>query len=232
MATAADLIARSLRLLHQIGSGQDPTSDETTDGLEALNAMMSSWNNEGLLCYARQEESLTLSDGDSSYTIGSGGDLSTTRPVVIEAAWIVDDDVSYPVRIIEEAEYAAIQDKTTESDWPNRILYRPSMATGTILVYPVPNATRTLKLLTRVPIASFSLSTDTVSLPPGWERALAYNLALEIAPEYETEPSQAVINMARESKAGIKRINSRPIKALTELSRMFGRGPTNIVSGS
>jgi hypothetical protein len=233
VATALDIIDRSLRLLGQIGSGETASSDEAADGLEAVNALAESWRNERLMCFAMQEESLTLSDGTASYTIGTSGTLNTTRPVAIEEAWIVDNNVSYPVRLITEEEYAAISDKTTESDWPEVALYRPSIASSqaTLIVWPLPNATRTMKLLTRVVFSGFALTSTTVLLPPGWERALAYNLAAEWAPEFQVSPSAEVVQMARESKGNIKRTNHRPIKSFTDLGMMFGAQSGNILSG-
>lgn len=233
MATAATIIDRSLRLLGQIGAGETPTTDEYDDGLEALNAMLDAWRNEKLLCYAKQEETLTLASGDASYTIGAGGDLVTTRPVEIVHAWILDGGISYDVWPMNEAEYAAIPAKTTQSNWPDRFLFRPTMATATLIVYPVPDATRTMKLVTRVPLAAFASTATTVTLPPGWERALANNLAIEIAPEYEASVPPSVLKAAAESLAGIKRANkyAQPTQAFTELGAMFSGGRGNILSG-
>jgi hypothetical protein len=231
VATTTTIITRALRLLGQIESGEDAGDDELSDGLIALNAMLDSWRNERLMCYALQEESLTLADGDAVYTIGPSGDLNTSRPVAIEAAWIVDSDgATHDVEIITDADYAGIANKTTEGDWPDRAVYRPTMSTGTLVVYPVPNATRTLKLLTRVVIASLS-SGDSITLPPGWERALAFNLAIEIAPEYETAPSMEVMKIARESKAAIKRINTPLVPVANETAAAFNASRGNILTG-
>lgn len=233
MATAATIIDRSLRLLGQIGAGETPTDDEYADALESLNALLDSWRNEKLLCYAMQEETLTLANADASYTIGAGGDLNTTRPIEIAYAWIVDGDVSYDVQPMSEAEYAAIPAKTTAADWPDRYLFRPTMPTATLIVYPVPNATRTMKIVTRVILSSLSTTATTVTLPPGWERALANNLAIEIAPEYEASVPGSVLKAATESLAGIKRANlyAQPRTAHTELGAMFSGSRGTILTG-
>lgn len=231
MATAATLINRALRLLGQIGSGEEGTSAELSDGLTALNQMVEGWRNDGQLSYAMQELTLTLSDGDGSYTIGPSGDVNTTRPVRIDRAWIVDNNISYPVRIIEEAEYAGIPDKTTESVWPDRLLYRPTMTTGTMVVYPVPNATRTMKLVVVVPVTEFAATSTAVSLPPGWERALSFNLAVEWASEFEMDAPPRVVAIARDSKAALKRMNARPIVADNEIGALFGARTGNIYTG-
>jgi hypothetical protein len=226
------VVNRALRLLGKLAAGASPTSDESSDCLTALNAMQDSWRTEGLMCYALREESLTLANADSSYTIGpTDGDLTTTRPIAIHAAWIVEDDQSYPVKMITDFEYAAITDKTTTADWPSRANYKASMPKGTLVVWPVPNATRTMKLLTQVPLSALALS-DTLSVPPGWEDALASNLALAMAPEFELEPSALVVKMARESKANIKRVNMRPLRYYSEVAQLVGSKTSgNILSG-
>lgn len=234
MATVATIVNRSLRLLGQIGQGASPTTNETADALVALNAMLDSWRNDRLMCYAFQTESLTLSASTSSYTIGSGGTLNTTRPVEIVEAYIVESDQSYPVYPMNEAEYAGLFQKTLPGDWPDRYLFRPSVASSqaTLIVYPVPNATRTMKLTTRVVVAAFAASTDTITLPPGWEEALAANLAIRLAPEYQIQVTPEVRLMAKESLGGIKRTNAaaQPKELRTSLGVMFGANHAHILT--
>lgn len=230
---SAGIINRALRLLEQIGSGETPTDDEYTDALNVLNSLVMSWRNDKLMCYAMQEETLTLAAGDPSYTVGGPGDTVPVRPVSIDRAWIVDGDISYEVAAMNEAEYAAIPAKTTQSNWPDRFLYRPGMSSGTVIVYPVPDAVRTMKLLTRVPLTEFSTIDSSYSLPPGWDRALGYNLAIELAPEYGVPVPPAVAKGAVESIAAIKRANkyAQPSRVATELGAMFAGGRGNILSG-
>jgi hypothetical protein len=51
------------------------------------------------------------------------------------------------------------------------------------------------------------LSTE-LFFPPGYMRAFAYNLAMEIAPEFGVEPSPQVQRIAMTSKRNLKRINN------------------------
>lgn len=234
MATVADIIERAMRLCGQLGSGQSATAAEKADGLVALNAMLDDWNNDSLMCFAFQAETLTLANGTSSYTVGTSGDLNTTRPVEIVNAYIVQSNISYPVEVIDETRYAAIVDKTTTADWPDRLLFRPTIASSqaTVIVWPVPNAARTLKLTTRVQVAAFAAATDTVTLPPGWVKAMAANLCVEIAPEFETVASAEVKAMAASSLARIKRANlkTRPRRMVTDLSYLFAPASHNITT--
>ena len=232
MATLADRINRSLRLLGQLASGSTPSTSEYADALVAANGMIGSWRNEKLMVYSRQDESVTMVATQSSYTIGPGGNLNTTRPVKIESAYVVVGTQSYPdIRIIEDDEYFAIPNKTATAEWPNRINYRPTNTTGTLYVYPVPSAASALHILTWVPVATFAAITDTFALPPGWDDAFDYNLAVRLAGEYPGSLTQEVLQIARETKAALKSINIRPIKAYTELPALLNRPVSNILTG-
>lgn len=231
MATAQTIITRAIRLIGQIPSGDSPSSDESNDGLTALNAMLDSWQNEKLLCYAIRDESIALSATNTSKTIGPTGDLVSTRPIKIEGAYVTVSNYNYHVRIINELEWASITARSTVAAWPDRIYYEPDMPNGTIYLYPVPNASSTLHILTRTPLTAFSTLSTTVSLPPGWERALTFNLALEIASEYEdANPPPFVVATAAKSLAAIKKGNSRPLRAYTQLGPMFNSRRSNIIT--
>lgn len=230
MATAATIINRALRLLGRIGAGASGTTDEIADGLIALNAMIGAWRNDRLMCYAILDQSVTLASGNSTRTIGPTGSTVTTRPVHIESAYVVVSNASYDVKVLTFEEYAAIPDKTATSEWPTKIYYAPDMPDGTIYNYPVPSGSSALHLLIWTVLAELASSSTTVSLPPGYEDALAFNLAIRIAPEYEREPSQTVIQMARETKAAIKRVNLPLMKLYTELPWLVGTNRGRIIT--
>lgn len=228
MATAQSIINRATRLLGVLQPNTDLGANQSADALVALNAMQDGMRNDVGLCYAYQDESLTMVNGTNPYTIGTGGSLNTNRPVSIEDAYIVASNYSYYVRIIEDDEYDSIPAKLTQSSWPDRINYRPTMPTGTLYTYPVSNGTSAvLHLRTRVVLTAFVL-TDTIILPPGWEDMLAFNLAIALAPEYETQPSPVVMKAATDTKAAIKRLNLRPVKGSTGLPALVGGLRSNI----
>lgn len=218
MATASDLINRALRLIGALEPGESPSAQETADGLTALNAMIDSWQTERLAIYAMQATTKVLTVGDGTYTIGSSGDINTTRPVRINSAYITKDSIDYPCDQLTSQGYRSFADKTTTTNIPEYFYYEPTYPLGTIYLYPVPSEAVTLNLNLWVPIQSFATSSTSVSLPPGYERALTYSLAVEIAPEYGKSVSAEVAGSAISAKSSIKRANaaSNPIYARLE----------------
>ena len=210
MATAQTVINRALRLIGALDPEESPTANETANGLEALNALIDSWRNDRLLVWSITTVTKTLTAGDGTYTIGNGADINTTRPVKIVGAYVTDGGIDYPIDIVPESSYRAISDKATESSYPELLYYDPAVANGTIYLYPVPTGANVLTLSVWAPISTLASAGTSITLPPGYERALSSNLAIEIAPEFQKAVSQEVAKMARESLAAIKKANIQP----------------------
>lgn len=232
MATAQTIIDRALRLIGAVASGESPTTAESNDGLTALNAMISSWQTEKLNVYAFVDTEFTLVAADSSYTVGPSGNFALTpRPPKIEQVYVRASNIDYPVELVDYEKWNSIPDKTSTSDLPIYAYYEPTLTTGTLQLWPVPTTAHSLHIVTWTSLAELAALSTTITLPQGYERALAYNLAIEVAPEYEKEPSDSVVGIARESKAAIKRANIRPMLAYTELGSLIGGGKSDIYSG-
>lgn len=207
--TGRELVSASLRLIGALAPGESMEATQATDGLAALNRMIDSWSNERLLINAYTPESaLTLSPGDATYTLGTSGDI-TTRPILIAKALIRDGLTDYPVNILTLPQYAAIANKSTQGV-PDSLYDDGGYPQRTITLYPVPSSALSLVLFTLRPLAQIATLDASVSLPPGYEDALIYNLALRLSPEYGKVASELVMMTAVESKTLIKRANHRP----------------------
>lgn len=204
MTTALDLITGAGRLLGVVRKGEALDDDEATDGLSALNAMLSAWGSETLIALARVRESFTLT-GASSYTIGTGKTFDTTNPINISNAFVRSGGVDYPLEIVSDEEYdnISVKDVTGLSFY---LCYTnsPTEEAGTIRLYPAPAAGYTLHLLSEKPFSTLTLASDIFFPQRAGERAARYNLAVEMAPEFGVEPSAAVVAIAREAKGQMK----------------------------
>jgi hypothetical protein len=210
-STVLDLINGAMRKIGVLAPGNSLAGQEASDALQTLNEMLSSWSIEGMMILAPTREVFNLAASTGSYTIGPGQTFDTTRPVRITEASVIPnaDGIEHPLTIIRDSgEWAGITSKSTESLYPSHLFYQPAETTGTIYVYDVPDSsTPDLVLYSEKALTQYSALTDSVSLAPGYERAIKYNLAIEYAGEYGKEPSPSVVLVANESKAFIKTKN-------------------------
>lgn len=223
MATAQTIINRAMRLIGALGSGESPSTDETTDCLAALNGMVDLWQTDGLLVYAVQDVTKTLTVNDADYTIGSGANIDTTRPVEILGAFVTENNVDFPVEIIDKKRWDAIADNTVTGNIAQYLYYYPSYPSGVINLWPKPSVANVLTLSIAVPVQSFAASSTTVSLPNGYQTAMEYNLAIMIAAEFGKAVPADVARIAASSLAQIKRKNAALNPITSSLESAHGR---------
>jgi hypothetical protein len=199
-----------MRQLGVYSIGEEPSDDETQNGLEALNAMLDSWATENLFVYAKTLDVVPLIAGQQSFTIGPSGTVVSPRPVSIdESSYILYQSVTYGLNKLTDQEYQSISLKTLDSGIPTGFWPLMNMPDATVTLWPVPSDTMDLYLWSNKLITSFPDLTTNVVLPPGYERAIAYSLSEEIAPEYEVPVSVSVVMKATQARKNIKRINTQ-----------------------
>jgi hypothetical protein len=214
--TVLDLITRAMRLLNAVNVGDGPTAPEEQAGLLALNAMVDAWATERLMLFTTTRGLVNIVAGQQNYAIGpSNADWIAPRPPHIDAAGLIvvqsDPTQNYerPLHVIRSnREWARVRMKGLGVDLPFALYYQPDFPNGTVTIYPAPTENNQLALYTPVAVTQFTGLTQTISLPPGYARALPYNLAVELAPEFDREPSAVVVAIAQQSKADIKRVNA------------------------
>src|ERR1700744_536055 len=135
MATAQSLIQTALEQLGVYAPGEVLSAADSSRGLQQLNAMMDSWSNETLICYAIQEQSYPLVVGQNQYTIGPGGNFNGTRPLkIIEgpvSAYIMDENSNrYPMEVIPQDRWNMIGLLTNTSNIPDTLFYDPQYPLG------------------------------------------------------------------------------------------------------
>jgi hypothetical protein len=228
MATVADLITGSLQDLGSIAAGETPSAEDAAFGLSRLNSLLEQWATESLTAFKQVRSTWNIVSGDGSYSVGSGGNVNIARPAAnhIEAVCYQDTATSptqeYPLEGLTDDAWSRIPQKDLTSETPTCWNYGPTYPLGTLDLWPIPTST-TLQgvIYVRTAVASFSLVTDSVSLPPGYERALRTNLALEMAPAFQVQPNPLLVRAAQESLAALKRANW----VMTDLSTdEFGAG--------
>lgn len=210
MSTFLQRLQSAMQMTGAVASGETPTTDEQTDGLAAANQMLDDWCAERRMIYAEKRTTHTMIAGTNPHTIGSSGNFNTDRPVKIDRAGaiVAGDTFEVPVYVARSMdEYAAITNKSTTASLPTFLYYAPAFPLGNIYLNPVPDAANTLILYRWTPLTSIATAGTTVALPPGYESAFDYNLALRLAARNIGVASGIVIAQARESLERLVSLN-------------------------
>lgn len=218
MAAALPIIARSMRLIGAIASGEMPTSAEATDALAALNSMLSSWRNQPLMAWTVDEIVAPVVPGQQAYTMGPGSDIDTIRPLDIENARLRWNGVDYPMTIIDQAAWSLLRVKTLQSNLPQYVWPSGDYPLTTLSLWPTPTIPMEIIVGVRVPLESIPSLAADIALPPGYEDLLAYGLAIRIAPEYGIAVSAEVAAVYAELVRTVKRTNHRAPSCRMEMA--------------
>jgi hypothetical protein len=229
MATALQIITRSMRLAQVATKGEALDADEAQDGLTALNAMLDSWQVDRLFVYQIQEEEFTWAVNQQSQTVGAAGDFVTTLP-----ARIADDcvfrvnNIDYPVQLINVDAWSGIADKTTSNSFPWFLYPEYGAALVTLYAYPIPNASLTFLLKSYKQLQSFPTLTTELALPAGYERAITYSFAEEFGPEFGVDIPMTVMRIAAAARRIIRRQNSVTPVMASEAGYLNRRNSANV----
>lgn len=229
MSSSLDIIKRALRLLGVNAQGETPQGNEADEALKALNWMIEQWSNERLMVYAVVNNLFTVTSGVTTYTMGPAGSGATwessqvTRPLQVQryAAFIRANtsglNTDYAMDYYPNDRFQNIFQKDITTNYPYAWTCDWAFPIATVRLYPKPTINLQFGLSEWAQVTKMSTLTDTFVLPPGYEDALGWNLAVNLAPEYGVEPSATVVAKAQESRYNLKRVNQQPV--LTAVDR-------------
>ena len=209
--TAADQINRALRLLGVLAEGETPSASMSQDALMALNQMIESWNTERLSVFNTMDQTYNWTPGLITQTLGPTGDFVGIRPVLLDDSTYFRDpqtNVSYGIKFINQQQYDGIAVKTVTSTYPQVMWINMEYPNITMTIYPKPTRLLEWHFISVEELTQPATLDTAILFPPGYLRAFAYNLAMEIAPEFGVEPSPQVKRIAMSSKRNLKRINN------------------------
>lgn len=228
MTTSLNIIERALLDIGVLEGGGSATAQEASDGLVYLNDLIQSLSNEGLMIYQSVTEGFSVT-GATSYTMGSGATFSTTRPLSINSAYFRLNGSDYPVSVVNVDQYNAIVDKSATSDIPDVIYVDYGNPNVTVYFYPVPSS-GTIYFTSNKPLTEQATIATVLAMPPGYERMLRLNLAVEMMPMYGVL-KQDVMALAAKAKMDIKRLNAVNRRLVVGLGLPIGRNYGNILQG-
>lgn len=178
--TRDSIIAAAMRKCQALAKGQSPDAEDLLNGNEALNNLVAEFMTMGMPLWAKATYAVPLVADQNEYV------LTTPFPLRIIQAWITTG--SSRQDLMPTADYDMNMMPEDSSGVPNQYSYQPKINTGTLTLWPTPDATTvadyTLSIRYFAPFDTFVNATDTPYFPREWNNALTYGLAALIADEY------------------------------------------------
>jgi hypothetical protein len=237
--TALDIIQDALELIGVYGPGDSISAADSGRVLSVLNDMLDSWSNESLTCFAWSTQSFNMVSGQSQYTIGANGFINATRPLKIMdspgSAYLLDDQGNkYLMRVLDQISWNQQTTAAANAVLPDRLFYDPQFPFGIINIYPIPSVTYVCCVTVFQQLLDLASLQTTISLPPGYKRAITTNLAVAAKPYFTaSQLDPDVREEARQTKGAIKRTNMRTQVAGYDPELVSkGQGGYNIYSDS
>lgn len=181
-----ETITAALRIVGQVSEDGTPTDAQITNASTALNMMLRAWYSDGMPLWKIGAITTTLSAGVGAYSIGLGETINQPKPLKIFDALIRNTatSVDTPLNIVTLAEYVSLGNKQS-SGRPVIFNYTPGVTTGTIRLYPEPDAATVaadiLVITYQSAYNALTASNSVLDFPIEWQEAVVFGLADRLA---------------------------------------------------
>lgn len=241
--TARDLIISTFRLLGITSQGEQPSGAETQDAFARLNEMIDAWATERFTMPATERVTFSLTAGQADYRIGPASASPAPDwvwdpvPQYIEGVSLVLTSTTPHTELamgeLTEQAYESIKQKTLATILPTSWYYQALQPCGVFWLWPVPTtAANTIAVYLPVVLQQFATLSTEYTLAPGYTRAIRYNLAVELAPEFGRQLDPLILRTASDALAAVKRINVPMIDLTMDGGITRGRALYNILTDS
>lgn len=169
-----------------LGLGEEPNSEQLTEGMRRLCDVINLWQTQGLKLFLLVDLPITLTAGKSTYSMGLTGDIVMAKPSRILQAYILITSglVKRPLVSLSWDEWMRLSqvsgnNGTISSYFVNK---QPSLLSVTFWNTPdVEEATNTAHVLLQVQVDNpINLESDMM-FPSEWRIALRWGLADDLA---------------------------------------------------
>lgn len=185
------IVKAAMRKIGALAQGQTPSTEDYTNGTEALNNLVAEFQTLGMPLWAKKELDIAFIANIRTYTIGVGQTINTAFPLKVLQAWTSLTSGTGSRQQLEPRsvyDYNILPSDSTTSGSPSTYEYQPFINYGVLKVWPTPDATtastKTLTISYMAPFEDFISSADTPYFPKEWNNALIYGVAALLAPEW------------------------------------------------
>lgn len=248
--SAGDFIKSALRLVGTLRSGLNLSNAELTDSQMVLNDLLDAWSAQRIMVFVvpritldDNQNTLTLIPDQQIYTLGNANQTENfllARPARLERVSIMytasqPTPVELAMDMYDSVRWQDVANKTTPSILPQICYVEETFPDMTLSFWPIPTQANPVVLYPWSLLQRFPDLNSKFSFPPGYARAIRYNLAVDLAAEFpcDMQKLQLVIKQAAIYKSDIAAANVKGKMAVCDEALVGSYGKMgNIFTGS
>jgi hypothetical protein len=205
LTAAANAAAQFLGVLD---SGESLSTQQIADALAIANDLLDNWSSNKLYILQSLVQQFNLVAAQQSYTIGTGANFNVTRPMNITAAHLIlAAGPSGPINVVNALQWSKIKDRQSDSWLVEYLFYDRANPTGKVWLSPVPKG-GTVELTMWSALSQFADATTPLTMLPGYQRLLKVALAVDMAPQYDVQPSETLMAMYKDALVNVQGLNA------------------------
>jgi hypothetical protein len=200
--TGLNLIDRALVLDNVTFAGQTASTEVYAFCKDALNDLLSEWNAQGMAVFSIIRTTMAITGGTADYDLA-------TRAEKVEAWRVIDSSgAAHGGEPVDAKTFAAKSDDGALLAARVEMLnYDANFPVATVHLYPTPTG-GTLELWVWEQLTVITDFTLALAFPPGYLKAITYNLAVDIANGMGREPPVTVQKIADITKGELGATNT------------------------
>jgi hypothetical protein len=215
-----EFLTTALRMIGVYASGETPRAVDSVAAMAALNRLIALWNTDRLFIYTVKQSIHNFTANQQSYQMGPGGaDFPLIpRPIKIQN-WnliltSVTPNLRLPGNLLNDDQWASKKLLNLATAIPTDLYNDGGYPYSTLYFWPKPALAYQFELYTWQRLEQVADLFDALILPPGYEEALLFNLAIRLALEFQRPIDPNLREQAREAKMMIQSLNA-PAPILT-----------------
>lgn len=218
MATVRDLIQDALIEIGVCAPTETMTAEDASFGLRTLKRLAERWNVEKMMPYGTVRTVYTLTAGQQSYTLGTGGNLNGPKPEVLEMVSVIPDSGAPEIamEILTAEEWRDVSVKATNGTFPVVVYPAKTEPLETLYFWPIPQTACQVVIYGKVKLDLSTLDT-VIQLPQGYDEALVTNLAVMLSSSYGRQPNPVLALRAAASSSILKSANAQDMSICSDL---------------
>lgn len=241
--SAQSFILSALRLVGSLRSGQNLSQAELTDCQQVLNDLLDAWSSQKRTIFVvsrttldQNQNSFSLKAGQQTYTLGNAigtEDFLLQRPPRLERVSVMysasqQTPVELPMEMYDEVQWQGVADKNTPSLLPQICYVETGFPDMTLSFWPPPTQANPVVLYLWNALGQFPDLTSPFSFPPGYARAIRFNLAVDLAAEFPADMTKFALVKERAAvyRSEIETLNVRAKEAVCDEALVGSNGKT------